>query len=303
MKKYSNIHVAKRKINLALPFLDFCVKTCDMTNEIILLKLGGSLITDKDIAYTPRLDKLKELANEIKTVLDLNPSTGSGRRPTWSLILGHGSGSFGHVAAKKHGTRDGVQTKEGWQGFAEVRYQAAELNRYVVQSLLEAGLPAIPFPPSASMISDNRKVIQHNVATIQKALEHHLLPVVQGDVAFDESLGGTILSTEDVFSFLIEKFNCTRILLAGIEAGVWEDFPARTRLMKQIQLSDYEKKRAGIKGSVSTDVTGGMKAKVEEMFSLIQKNKNLTVQIFSAEESGFLTRALQGENVGTLLTI
>ncbi|MFN3491781.1 MAG: isopentenyl phosphate kinase [Anaerolineales bacterium] len=265
-----------------------------MTNEIILLKLGGSLITDKDTAYTPRLDKLKELAAEIKTVLDLNP--------TWSLILGHGSGSFGHVPAKKHGTRNGVQTAEQWYGFAEVRYQAAELNRFVVQSLLEAGLPAVPFPPSASMISDNRKVIHHNVLTIQKALDVNLLPVVQGDVAFDESLGGTILSTEDVFTFLIEKFNCSRILLAGIEAGVWEDFPARTKLMKQIQVSTYEKMRAGIKGSVSTDVTGGMKAKVEEMLSIIKKNKNLTAQIFSAEEKGFLTRALQGENVGTLLT-
>lgn len=265
-----------------------------MTNEIILLKLGGSLITDKDTPYTPRLDKLSELAQEIKTVLDLNPN--------WSLILGHGSGSFGHVAAKKHGTRNGAQTREQWYGFAEVRFQAAELNRYVVKSFLEAGLPAIPFPPSSSMISNNRKVIRHNVLTIQKALENRLLPVVQGDVAFDESLGGTILSTEDVFAFLAEQFNCSRILLAGIEAGVWEDFPARTRLTKQIQISTYEKMRAGIGGSVSADVTGGMKAKVEEMLALIQKNSNLTVQIFSAEEKGALTRALQGENVGTLLT-
>jgi isopentenyl phosphate kinase len=266
-----------------------------MTNEIILLKLGGSLITDKDTPYTPRLDKLQSLAKEIKTVLDLNPNL--------LLVLGHGSGSFGHVAAKKHGTRNGVQTREQWLGFTEVRFQAAELNRFVVQALLEAGLPALPFPPSASMISDNRKVIHHNVLTIQKALEHQLLPVVQGDVAFDEALGGTILSTEDVFTFLMEIFPSARILLAGIEAGVWEDFPARTKLVKQIQASTYEKMRSGIGGSASTDVTGGMKAKVEEMLALIQKNKKLTAQIFSAEESGFLTRALQGENVGTLLTI
>ena len=116
-----------------------------------------------------------------------------------------------------------------------------------------------------------------------------------------ESLGGTILSTEDVFAFLAEQFPPTRILLAGIEAGVWEDFPARTRLVKEIQNSDYEKMRAGIGGSASTDVTGGMKAKVEEMLALIQKNKGLTVQIFSAEESGQLRNALKGENVGTLL--
>ena len=265
-----------------------------MTHEIIFLKLGGSLITDKDKPYTPRLDKLAELAREIKTVLDSNPEL--------VLILGHGSGSFGHTAAKKYGTRNGVKTSEQWYGFAEVRFQAAELTRYVMQTLLEAGVPAIPFSPSSSMVSNNRKVTSHNVLAIRKALEAHLLPVVHGDVAFDEALGGTILSTEDVFAFLAEQFSPTRILLAGIEAGVWEDFPARTKLVKQIQLSDYEKMRAGISGSVSTDVTGGMKAKVEEMFELIQNNKGLTVQIFSAEESGYLTRALKGENVGTLLS-
>jgi isopentenyl phosphate kinase len=83
---------------------------------------------------------------------------------------------------------------------------------------------------------------------------------------------------------------------------VWEDFPARTKLVKQIQLADYEKMREGIRGSASTDVTGGMKAKVEEMLDLIQKNKGLTAQIFSAEDHGNLARALHGENVGTLLT-
>jgi isopentenyl phosphate kinase len=264
-----------------------------MTHEIIFLKLGGSLITDKDKPYTPRLDKLKELALEIKTVLDSNPGL--------LLILGHGSGSFGHTAAKKHGTRDGVKTVEQWQGFAEVKYQAAELTRYVIESLLNAGVPAISIHPSSSMISNNRKVTHHNVVAIRKALDVNLLPVVHGDVAFDESLGGTILSTEDVFAFLAEQFSPTRILLAGIEAGVWADFPARTQLVKQIQLSDYEKMRAGISGSASTDVTGGMKAKVEEMLELIKKNKGLTAQIFSAEEKGYLTRALNGENVGTLL--
>ena len=264
-----------------------------MTDEIIFLKLGGSLITDKDTPYTPRIDKLNELALEIKTTLDSNPGL--------LLILGHGSGSFGHTAAKKHGTRHGVQTNEQWHGFAEVKFQAAELTRHVIGSLMNAGLPAISIHPSSSMVSDNRKVIHHNTVAIRKALDVHLLPVVHGDVAFDESLGGTILSTEDVFAFLAEQFSPTRILLAGIEAGVWEDFPVRTKLVKQIQLSDYEKMRAGIVGSASTDVTGGMKAKVEEMLELVKKNKGLSVQIFSAEEKGFLTRALNGENVGTLL--
>jgi isopentenyl phosphate kinase len=264
-----------------------------MTNKIVFLKLGGSLITDKDKPYTPRLDKLTELAVEIKAVLDSSPGL--------LLLLGHGSGSFGHTAAKKYGTRKGVKTTEQWRGFAEVRFQAAELNRYVMESLLNANIAAIPFSPSASMVSNHGKVTSHNNLVIAKAFDAHLLPVVHGDVVFDETLGGTILSTEDVFAFLADEFPPASILLAGIEAGVWEDFPARTKLVSEIGFSDYEKMRAGIVGSASTDVTGGMRAKVEEMFALIRKNKGLTAQIFSAEEKGLLRRALLGENVGTLL--
>ena len=262
-----------------------------MTTEIVFLKLGGSLITDKDKPYTPRLNKLVVLAGEIRKALDSNSDI--------HLILGHGSGSFGHTSASKHGTREGVHTPEQWLGFAEVRFQAAELNHFVMDALIKAGIPAICFPPSSLMVANDRKVVHHNILAMRKALEFRLLPVVYGDAIFDEKRGGTILSTEDVFGFLTEHFPPARILLAGIEPGVWEDFPTRTRLIREINSQIYEKMRAGVSGSASTDVTGGMKAKVEEMLALIKETQNLTVQIFSAEKEGFLTRALQGEIVGT----
>ena len=96
-----------------------------MTTETVFLKLGGSLITDKDKPYTPRLDKLKELALEIKTVLDSTPDL--------LLILGHGSGSFGHTAAKKYGTRNGVQTTEQWHGFARGGSRVAQAKSYLLR--------------------------------------------------------------------------------------------------------------------------------------------------------------------------
>ncbi|MCZ2128542.1 MAG: isopentenyl phosphate kinase family protein [Anaerolineales bacterium] len=265
-----------------------------MTDELVFLKLGGSLITDKNRPYTARTEKLAQLAQEIKSALDA--------KPTLKILLGHGSGSFGHVAAKKHGTREGVRAREQWLGFVEVRYQAAELNRLVVQALLDAELPALPFPPSASILADERKASKNNVDILRRALDANLLPVVYGDVAFDATLGGTILSTEDIFAAYVPHFAPKRILLAGLEAGVWEDFPARTKLLKQIRPSADLAARGGIQGSASADVTGGMKSKVEEMLALVQANEGLSAQIFSAEERGALTRALRGENMGTLLT-
>lgn len=269
--------------------------------ELVFLKLGGSLITDKDIPYTPRLDKLADLANEIKSVLYPDRGTDSQKSPDLKLILGHGSGSFGHTAGKKYGTRNGVHTPEEWAGFAEVRFQAAELNRFVMEALFKAGIPALSFPPSATVVSRDGQVASYETSPMRKALEHNILPVVYGDVAFDQVRGGTILSTEDVFGYLARELGPQRILLAGMEAGVWADFPARTKLINEVSSKSYEEMRKGIGRSASADVTGGMASKVEEMLSLVQKINGLTAQIFSAEDAGNLSRALEGEVVGTLI--
>ena len=110
------------------------------------LKLGGSLITDKNIEYTARVDTLRRIAEEIKTARELEPSL--------RLVLGHGSGSFGHVAAKKYGTRHGVKNAEEWKGFLEVWREARRLDQIVLDIFLDAGLPVIAFPPSGGVTAD-----------------------------------------------------------------------------------------------------------------------------------------------------
>ena len=266
--------------------------------ELVFLKLGGSLITDKDKPYTPRLDKLAELAREIA----------SSRTPNQRLVLGHGSGSFGHAAAKQYGTREGIkdsprksEDQNYWKGFAEVWFQASQLNRFVMESLRAAGLPAIALAPVAAVTSRETRVASWDLTPLRSALDAGLLPVIYGDVIFDEARGGTILSTEDLFAHLARHLHPKRILLAGLEAGVWEDFPASTRLVDGISLQSYEAMRDGIGASASVDVTGGMAAKVGQMFDLIREVPGLTAEIFSAEETGNLARALAGERVGTEL--
>jgi isopentenyl phosphate kinase len=278
--------------------------------ELVLLKLGGSLITDKDIPYTPRLDKLAELAQEIASALSGTPDL--------RLVLGHGSGSFGHAAAKQFGTRDGTplrlppnashlggvaRSAEGgyWHGFAEVWFQASQLNRFVMEALREAGLPAVALAPISAVTSRDIRVAAWDLTPLRSALNVGLLPVIYGDVIFDEARGGTILSTEDLFAHLTRQLKPDRILLAGLEAGVWEDFPARTKLVNEISFQSYDAMRAGIGASASVDVTGGMAAKVGQMFDLIREVPGLTASIFSAEETGNLARALAGEQVGTVL--
>src|SRR6185436_14809988 len=124
--------------------------------ELVFIKLGGSLITDKTRPYTPLLDVMDDLALQIATTLQTQPNL--------RLVIGHGAGSFGHVAASEYKTRDGYprpsplihrerdKTEDHyWKGFAEVWYQASALNRYVMHALHQAGLRTMALPPSAQV--------------------------------------------------------------------------------------------------------------------------------------------------------
>jgi isopentenyl phosphate kinase len=256
----------------------------------VYLKLGGSLITDKDRAYTPRLQVLDSLTTQIASCLQENPNL--------QLILGHGSGSFGHQAAIRFGTRNGVASSDG---FAEVWYQASSLNRLVIESLHKIHLPAVTFSPISAVMALDGQVDSWNPAPMKAAITNGLIPVIHGDVAFDQVRGGTILSTEDLFTALCHHLPPDKILLAGLEEGVWGDFPVRKNLIKEMTPKDLEETTFGLGGSSATDVTGGMATKVNEMMRLIGRVPNLEVLIFSGQEPGNLRRALHGENPGTRL--
>ncbi|RPI96724.1 MAG: isopentenyl phosphate kinase family protein [Chloroflexi bacterium] len=273
--------------------------------ELIFLKLGGSLITDKTQPYTPKLDVIEDVALQISTAFQAQPDL--------RLVIGHGSGSFGHVAATEYHTRDGFvpqppqltgqeqDATEGgyWKGFAEVWYQASALNRFVMKALHKVNLPAIALPPSANVIASDGKVSIWEMTSISMALASGLVPVIYGDVTFDEVRGGTILSTEDLFSHLARALNPDRILLAGLEAAVWEDFPARTRKIETITPESFSQVAGNIEKAAGADVTGGMKSKVTQMLELVQQNHLLKIQIFSGAEPGNIVRALTGETLGT----
>ena len=274
--------------------------------ELVFLKLGGSLITDKTKPYTPLLDMMDDLALQIATTLQTQLNL--------RLVIGHGAGSFGHVAASEYKTRDGYprpsplahrerdQNEENyWEGFAEVWYQASTLNRYVMKALHKANVRAISLPPSSSVIASEGKVSVWETTPIRMALSSRMVPVIFGDVVFDEIRGGTILSTEDLFMHLARALSPERILLAGLESAVWQDFPARTKKIEKITPNTFDQISSGIGKANGPDVTGGMESKVKQMLELIENNRELTIQIFSGTEPGNIVRTLTGETLGTVI--
>jgi isopentenyl phosphate kinase len=258
---------------------------------MIFLKLGGSLITDKAVPQSPRLDVLQRLAAEIHLAWKADPDM--------RLLIGHGSGSFGHFVAARHGTHLGAHTPADWLGFAEVWQVANRLNRIVLDALRDAGLPAISFPPSASAIAQGGDLTSLSSEPIGEALAHRLVPLVAGDVGFDRSQGSTILSTERVFSYLAGPLQPSMLLLAGVEPGVVRGYPEGKEIL--LEVGPSELRSGAIGASLQVDVTGGMADKVAHALSMARAVPWLTVRIFSGLVPGEVARALRGEAVGTLV--
>lgn len=262
----------------------------DSPRDLVFLKLGGSLITDKTRVEAVQEEVLRGVAGEIARA----------RRdaPRLRLLLGHGSGSFGHVAARKYGTRAGVQGEQGWQGFAQVADTAARLNRLVTAALLEAGVPAWSVQPSAGLLCQDGGIVAWAGQPIELALARGLTPLIYGDAALDRGRGGTIVSTEELFAWLTPRLRPARIVLAGVVDGVYSADPLLDPAAQPWPLITPDalpRLRASLGGSHGVDVTGGMFSKVTEMCRLATSLPGLEVRLVSGLRAGAIYRALLGD--------
>jgi isopentenyl phosphate kinase len=257
------------------------------------LKLGGSLITNKTRASAARSETIARLAGEVRQALDAAPGL--------RLLVGHGSGSFGHWAARPHGTQHGVHTPAQWRGYAEVAAAAARLNRIVADAFLEADVAVLSVQPSASARCHDGRLEYLDTRPIHQALAQGLVPLVYGDVALDDVRGGTIISTEDIFVFLADEVCPARILLLGETSGV---LGLDGAVVPRITPETFPAVRQALAGSAGVDVTGGMAAKVAQMVELVHRHPQTHAHILSGAEPGLLTRALldPGLHTGTRVT-
>jgi isopentenyl phosphate kinase len=266
--------------------------------DLIFLKLGGSAITDKTREATVNENIIRRIAREIKLARNFSSNSNS----SLSLLLGHGSGSFGHFAAKKFG----YGQCDNWRAYAETGAAAARLNRIVTDIFLDEGVPVVSMQPSASARCKDGDLIELAVEPIRTAIAHGLVPLTFGDVAFDETRGMAIASTEIVFSYLAPILKPSCIILAGIVDGVFTGDPLKdssAKLIREITPGNFSQIESQLRGSHGVDVTGGMIDKVRRMVALVQREPTMRVQIVSAIREGVIERALTQEDFteGTII--
>ncbi len=261
-------------------------------NELILIKLGGSMITDKSKEFTPRVENIANLAGELKAAI---------KKFKGKIIIGHGAGSFAHTPAAKYQTGDGLINAKSLLGMSVVEDAARRLNAIVIRNFLDQKLPVFPFSPASFLISDSKVYVKSYIDPIDKALKIGSIPVVYGDVIVDKKIGCTIFSTEKVLTILAKelkgKYRIRMVYITDVD-GVYDE---NGKTIPQITPGNFEQIRSSIASAKGVDVTGGMFHKVEEALTVAKKYKIETL-IINGTKKGNLKKAILGEQVtGSLI--
>ncbi len=261
--------------------------------EIIILKIGGSLITEKgkDVP-TINYANLKRLAKEVGEAY---------KEGNFALAFVHGVGSFGHVIVKKTGINNGITTESQLIDFAETERLQNELNVEVCKEFIKNKVPAMPIQASATAIMDAKKFEGMDTKAIKGMLELGLVPTLYGVPAYDKKQGCSILSGDDICTYLSKDFNAKRLIHATDVGGVFDSNPnenSDAKLIPAITHKNFKEVLEKTGGSSNTDVTGGMKNKIKDLLEL----KGTKSEIINGNKPGYVKRALLGETgLGTIV--
>lgn len=225
----------------------------------VVVKLGGSAITDKSRDCTPNLELIHEAAGEVN---DYN-------RP---MILLHGGGSYAHPFVTRAGLQKGYKGKYQLSSVSETELHLDELTRIIGVSLLLRGKAFVPIKPMSFLTLKAGRIAGCFLEPIIDALRLGFVPLIHGDVAFDKSKGYGIVSADRIASLLAEKLNVSKVLFGCDVDGVYTRNPKisrGSRLLEEVTSRNY---RAVLKSFPKergvSDATGGMKGKVLEAIRL-----------------------------------
>lgn len=231
----------------------------------ILIKLGGSVITDKAGDCAIRADRIAACAGEIA------------RRPGVGVILVHGAGSCGHPQAHRHRLDRGIPPGDV-AGIAETHSAVARLNAVVVDSLRAAGREAIGIHPLGHCVAVDGRLRDPDWRPVGLLLALGVTPVLHGDVVTDTARGASIVSGDQLVASLARALSPDRVGLATDVPGVLgKDGKVLGRITPG--------QGAGLAGgSRNTDVTGGMEGKLAELLALAEEGTGSS--IFHASRIG-----------------
>ena len=248
---------------------------------MIVVKLGGSVITDKRTEGKIRKRIIDRLIWEIKK---------SGEK--FSIV--HGAGSFGHIPAERYQLHRGLKEKSQLEGFHLTHHSVRLLNSEVMKVLLKHHIPSVSISPLCFIEMRDRRIESIDLSKFDKALSMGLTPVSFGDVVFDSKRGFSICSGDDIVLHLALHFKPDKVVFIMDEDGIFDRDPKKYRnakFLKDVRVDDLP----SAEKSSYIDVTGGMRKKID----IIKRIANNGVDVFvvNGNKIGRVYGVLTGKKV------
>jgi isopentenyl phosphate kinase len=255
----------------------------------VIIKLGGSVITDKTKPSTPDQEVINLLAKEI------------GKVKSHPVILVHGGGSFGHFPAEKYELQKGGRSITKKLGVTETISEMTKLGELILTAFHKIKRPVVPIKSSSVIVSLDGRISHMDLEALNSFLRQGFIPILSGDVVADTVSGFTIMSGDQIAMYLARVFKTKLVVFATDVNGIYTDDPKRNPKARHIplitpdNLEDILEQVAMGVADNAADVTAGMRGKLTEIFKGLPKD--CEVLICDLRTPGTLSRILAGAKV------
>lgn len=257
--------------------------------EVILLKLGGSLLTDKNQPFSIRKDIVKIA---VKQVIDANVK----------LILIHGGGSFGHPLAKQYSIINGFDKSIPNQilGLTQTHQSMNKFNSYLINLFLEKGFPTFSIQSSSIFLRDSSQIITNSIDIIETALDLNILPILYGDIILDKHGSFSIISGDEIIFELCENlknYAISKVIFTMETDGLFISDNTKENgytLLKECTCNELDLINLADMGQ-KIDVTGGIQGKLNFIKKIC--NYKIPVQLINGLHEGYIFKALKNQEL------
>jgi isopentenyl phosphate kinase len=249
---------------------------------MILIKLGGSVITDKSVYKRFDIGRTSRLCREIRE---------SGK----DVMIVHGAGSFGHVIAKEFELQKGHIRGDQTEAVAKVLRDVRELNTMIASELMNAGIPAVAIPTGSCFMMDDGELLMGDAEILRGYLKLGISPIMSGDVVLDRKKGFGICSGDTIMKCLADIFEPEMVVFVSDIDGLYDRDPKTSKDARMIKEVNEETLNMIPRETTVADVTGGVHNKMRLMLDMCSDGRDCI--LVSGTVKGRLQSLLMGKDV------
>jgi len=264
-----------------------------MEKELTVIKLGGSLLTDKSKPYEARRSIIASTAKELKECIDEGLIE--------SLIVVNGVGSFGHPPVLEYKLYKGFTGPEQFIPLSKTQGIVNEFRLMITKEFQDAGLPVNLLHPSSMVVAEKMHIAKTSFEPLKGWMTMGMIPILGGDLLYDTVMGFSVGSGDELAITLVRQLGANRLIFAMDEAGIYDDNPKKNpnaKLLKEIDINNLDSVINDLKQVGDVDASGAMRGKLSSI-GLVQDlvKEGLETALLSMMEYGNLKAFLRGKDV------